>query len=80
MKSHIPRMTFLEGIFSRGDRRLGPVIEKAYKKGALYSSWKDHLKLEPYLEAMEEEGLDSEEFTGAREHDARLPWITFQQE
>ncbi|WP_415713619.1 TIGR03960 family B12-binding radical SAM protein [Maridesulfovibrio sp.] len=74
MKSHIPRMTFLEGIFSRGDRRLGPVIEKAYKKGALYSSWKDHLKLEPYLEAMEEEGLTPEEYTGARDHDARLPW------
>lgn len=74
MKAHIPRMTFLEGIFSRGDRRLAPVIEKAYKNGALYSSWKDHLKLEPYLEAMKEEGLDPEEYTGARDHDARLPW------
>ncbi len=74
LKSHIPRMTFLEGIFSRGDRRLGPVVEKAYKKGALFSSWKDHLNLEPYLEAMAEEGLDPQEYTGARDLEARLPW------
>ncbi|WP_432737811.1 TIGR03960 family B12-binding radical SAM protein [Maridesulfovibrio sp. FT414] len=74
MKSHIPRMTFLEGIFSRGDRRLGPVVEKAYRKGALFSSWKDHLQLEPYLEAMAEEGLDPAEYSGARDLDARLPW------
>lgn len=74
MKSHIPRMTFLEGIFSRGDRRLAPVIQKAYERGALFSSWKDHLNLDPYLEAMEEEGLTPEEYTGARDKDARLPW------
>ncbi|WP_320172533.1 TIGR03960 family B12-binding radical SAM protein [Maridesulfovibrio sp.] len=74
LKSHIPRMTFLEGIFSRGDRRLAPVIEKAYRKGALFSSWKDHLDLEPYLDAMKEEGLTPEEYTGPRDIDARLPW------
>ncbi|CCO23885.1 TIGR03960 family B12-binding radical SAM protein [Maridesulfovibrio hydrothermalis] len=74
LKSHIPRMTFLEGIFSRGDRRLGPVVQKAYERGALFSSWKDHLKLEPYLEAMEEEGLVAEDFLAERAEEDRLPW------
>ncbi|MBU1042086.1 MAG: TIGR03960 family B12-binding radical SAM protein [Proteobacteria bacterium] len=74
LKYHQPEMSFLEGVFSRGDRRLGPVIESAYRKGALFSSWRDHLRLEPYLEALEEHGLTAAEFQAAREENAPLPW------
>jgi len=74
LKYHQPEMSFLEGVFSRGDRRLGPVLETAYRKGALFSSWRDHLRLEPYLEALAEHGLNAEEFQGARDVDAPLPW------
>ncbi len=74
MRFHEPIMTSLEGVFSRGDRRLAKVIELAYAKGALFSSWKDHLKIEPYKEAMEEAGLDWDEFIGARDVDGPLPW------
>ncbi|MDO9630411.1 MAG: B12-binding domain-containing radical SAM protein, partial [Humidesulfovibrio sp.] len=69
-----PEMSYLEGVFSRGDRRLGPVIESAYRKGALFSSWRDHLKLEPYMEALAEHGLTAEEFQAPRDVDAPLPW------
>ena len=74
IKYHEPEMTSLEGVFSRGDRRLADVVEKAYAKGALFSSWKDHLRLEPYREAMDEAGLSWDEFTGPRDVDASLPW------
>ncbi|WP_147821151.1 TIGR03960 family B12-binding radical SAM protein [Salidesulfovibrio onnuriiensis] len=74
LKFHIPEMTFLEGIFSRGDRRLAPVVEKAYAKDALFSSWKDQLAVAPYLEALEECGLTPEEYTGGRDMNAPLPW------
>ena len=74
IKYHEPEMTSLEGVFSRGDRRLAPVVERAYAKGALFSSWKDHLKLEPYREAMEGFGLSWEEYTGPRNQDGVLPW------
>ncbi|MBI5518423.1 MAG: TIGR03960 family B12-binding radical SAM protein [Desulfovibrio sp.] len=74
LKYHQPEMSFLEGVFSRGDRRLGKVLETAYRKGALFSSWKDHLKLEHYLEALAEHGLTPEEFQGPRAVDAPLPW------
>jgi len=74
LKYHQPEMSCLEGVFSRGDRRLGKVIETAYRKGALFSSWKDHLRLEHYLEALAEHGLDPEEFQGPRDVDAPLPW------
>lgn len=74
MRYHEPSMTSLEGVFSRGDRRLSKVVELAYEKGALFSSWKDHLRMEPYREAMEEAGLDWDEYTGPRSTDASLPW------
>ncbi|QGY40858.1 TIGR03960 family B12-binding radical SAM protein [Pseudodesulfovibrio cashew] len=74
MRYHEPAMSSLEGVFSRGDRRLAEVVERAYAKGALFSSWKDHLKLEPYKEAMNEAGLSWDEYTGPRDMDAPLPW------
>jgi radical SAM family uncharacterized protein/radical SAM-linked protein len=74
MRFHEPIMTSLEGVFSRGDRRLAEVIELAYAKGALFSSWKDHLRIEPYKEAMEEAGLDWDEFIGPRDTEGPLPW------
>jgi len=74
LKYHQPEMSFLEGVFSRGDRRLGPVLESAYAKGALFSSWKDFLRLEPFLEALAEHGLSPEEFQAGRDPAATLPW------
>ncbi len=74
LKSHLPRMSLLEGVFSRGDRRLGAVLQSAYEKGAVFSSWKDHLDLAPYAEALAENGLSFEEFLKARDIDADLPW------
>ncbi|AMK11468.1 TIGR03960 family B12-binding radical SAM protein [Pseudodesulfovibrio indicus] len=74
IKYHEPEMTSLEGVFSRGDRRLAEVVELAYRKGALFSSWKDHLRLAPYREAMEEAGLNWDEYIGPRDPDGPLPW------
>lgn len=74
MRWHEPRMSYLEGIFSRGDRDLAPVVMRAYEKGVLFASWNDHMRLEPWLEAMEEEGLDPQAYLAARDMDAPLPW------
>lgn len=74
IRYHEPEMTSLEGVFSRGDRRLSEVVERAYAKGALFSSWKDHLRLAPYREAVEEAGLDWDEYTGPRDPEGPLPW------
>ena len=74
LKWHMPEMSWLEGVFSRGDRRLAPVVRRAYEKGALFTSWKDHLRLEPWREALAEEGLDPESFLAERDVDVPLPW------
>lgn len=74
LKHHIAEMSYLEGVFSRGDRRLGPVLEAAYRKDALFSSWKDEIALPKYLEALAEHGLTADEFLVARDPNGELPW------
>ena len=74
MRWHEPSMSHLEGIFSRGDRRLAAVVEKAYHKGAIFNSWVNGFSLEPWLQAMQECGLSVEQYTGERALDSLLPW------
>ena len=74
LKWHHSHMTWLEGVFSRGDRRLAPALEAAYAKGALFSSWTDHLHLEPWLEAFAETGVDAESYLRERDPAQPLPW------
>ena len=74
MRWHEPAMSHLEGIFSRGDRKLADVVEKAYRKGAIFSSWVDGFSLEPWQEAMRECGLNAADYIGARPLDGPLAW------
>ena len=74
MRWHDPETSFLEGVFSRGDRKLAPVLERAYAKGAVFASWMEHFSLPPWLEAMAEEGLRPEDYQKGIPLDAPLPW------
>ena len=68
------RMSQVEGMLSRGDSRLGLVIHSAYKKGEIFSSWGsefDHVK---WAKALEENGLNIEEYLRNRDLDEKLPW------
>ena len=74
LKHHEPEMSFLEGVFSRAGRELGPVVLSAYRKGAIFTSWRDKLSLPQWLEALEENGLDPAIFFQAKDLDAPMPW------
>jgi radical SAM family uncharacterized protein/radical SAM-linked protein len=74
LRWHVPEMSLLEGIFSRGDRRLAGVLERAYRKGAVFADWVDGFSLDPWLEAMAECGLDPEDYLRARAGEEVLPW------
>jgi radical SAM family uncharacterized protein/radical SAM-linked protein len=74
MRWHEPRMTWLEGLFSRGGRDLAPVVERAYRLGALFSGWVDKLELAPWEQAFEECGQDPQALLAARDMDAPQPW------
>jgi|GEM_PF-6836031 len=74
LRWHEPRMSYLEGVFSRAGRELSGVVERAYVKGALFTAWEDQLDLDKWLEALAEEGLDAQHYLAARDPEAELPW------
>lgn len=68
-------LTALEGFLARGDRKVGEVIYKAYKKGCMFDSWSEYFHYDRWLEAMDECGIDASFYTGrTREYDEILPW------
>jgi len=75
LKWHDPKATLVEGIASRGDRRLGPVIEQVWRRGGVFQEWSEHFNLSLWEEAMAEHGLSSDWYAHRhRSQDEVLPW------
>ncbi len=72
---HNTDMSFLEGVFARGDRRLSRVIETAWRKGCKLDGWDECFRLEDWMKSFEECGIDPA-FYASRERslDEILPW------
>ena len=66
--------TWLEGVFSRGDRRLAPVLLEAHRRGCRLDAWSEHLRLEPWREAFQAAGVDPDFYLRERPLDELLPW------
>ncbi len=72
---HEADVTVLEGILARGDRRIGPAIQRAYEKGCLFDSWSEWFQNERWLEAFAECGTDMDFYTTReRALDEIFPW------
>ena len=72
---HDPQATFVEGIASRGDRRIGRVIERVWRAGGTFQEWSEHFDFSLWIDAMAAEGLDPEWFvTRHRTIEEVLPW------
>ncbi|MBA7544160.1 hypothetical protein ES705_36508 [subsurface metagenome] len=70
-----PKVSLLEAVLSRGDRRLGKVIHRAWQLGSTFDAWSEHFKYENWLRAFAEAELDPS-FYAHRERplDEPLPW------
>jgi radical SAM family uncharacterized protein len=72
---HGSRSSLWEAVLARGDRRLGPVIYKAFRQGCEFDAWDDHFNFGQYMSCMEEEGLSVEFYANRRRpFDEVLPW------
>ncbi len=72
---HENKTSFLEGVFARGDRRLGAVIESAYKKGCRFDGWDECFNMELWLEAFDECGVEPEFYANRkRDFNEVTPW------
>jgi radical SAM family uncharacterized protein len=75
LKWHDPKATLAEGIASRGDRRLGPVIEDVWRHGGIFQEWSEHFDLSLWEDAMARHGLSVDWFVYRhRAEDEVLPW------
>jgi radical SAM family uncharacterized protein len=72
---HPVETSMLEGLLSRGDRRVAEVVELAWRRGARLDSWMEHIRPELWWQCARECGLDCDEVIHKPcEIGDRLPW------
>ena len=72
---HSPQQGFIEAALSRGDRKIGDVIETAWRSGSRMDSWSEHFSFETWIEAFKECSLDPGNYASRkRTEDEKLPW------
>ncbi|GAA3966912.1 TIGR03960 family B12-binding radical SAM protein [Thermobifida alba] len=79
LRYHEGKPSIIEGLLSRGDRRLGRVVERVWREGGRFDGWSEHFSYERWMDAAEavlaDEPVDVDWYT-VRERDADevLPW------
>jgi radical SAM superfamily enzyme YgiQ (UPF0313 family) len=75
VKCHDIETSLLEGVLSRGDRRIGEAIELAWQRGARLDSWREQMDADRWWQALYDVGLDAEQILHQPYEVAdRLPW------
>jgi len=70
-----PEISLLEAALSRGDRRLGRVIYRAWELGSTFDAWSEHFNYGNWIRAFEDSGLDPGFYARRqRSLDEILPW------
>ncbi len=75
LNCHDIELSFLEGVFSRGDRRLGQVLLAAHQLGCKFDSWHEHFAYDKWLQAFAQAGIDPASYAErCFAEDELLPW------
>ncbi|MBI2395347.1 MAG: TIGR03960 family B12-binding radical SAM protein [Deltaproteobacteria bacterium] len=74
LKTHDAPGSVLEGVLARGDRKVGEAVLLAYRRGAKFDSWEEHLDLARWQQAFADAGVDMQRYVGTIPLSARLPW------
>ncbi|HEY5975800.1 MAG TPA: TIGR03960 family B12-binding radical SAM protein [Geobacteraceae bacterium] len=73
-KWHDAPLSIMEGVFARGDRRLGAVLREAVARGCRFDGWSEHFNFRRWQEAFVAVGMDPHFYLRRREPDELLPW------
>lgn len=72
---HDPKLSYLEAVFARGDRKLSKALIKAWEKGCKFDGWGDKFDYKKWIEVFEETNISHEFYTvRERSFDEILPW------
>lgn len=74
-KWHDPETSYIEAVLSRGDRRIGAVLEEVWKNGGVMQSWGEQFKLSLWEDAMQAADINGADYAyRERGADEVLPW------
>lgn len=73
-KWHDAPLSVIEGVFARGDRRLGKVLLTALKLGCRFDSWGDHFSFSAWQKAFASHNIDPRFYLRRRDIAETLPW------
>jgi radical SAM family uncharacterized protein/radical SAM-linked protein len=74
VKWHDARMSLLEGLFSRGDEKIGDLLLRAWQKGCRFDGWSEILRFDLWQEAIRETGINVDDYLRERATTETLPW------
>jgi radical SAM-linked protein len=74
VKWHDARMSLLEGLFSRGDEKIGDLLLCAYRKGCRFDGWSEIFRFDLWQEAIRETGINIDNYLRERAVTESLPW------
>ena len=72
---HDPQTSYIEATLSRGDRRIGKVIENVWRAGGRLEAWSDYFSFERWMKAFDDADVDPTFYAHReREKDEIMPW------
>ncbi len=72
---HDPQTSYIEATLSRGDRRIGSVIENVWRAGGRLEAWSDYFSFERWMKAFDDAGVDPAFYAHReRDRDEVMPW------
>jgi radical SAM family uncharacterized protein/radical SAM-linked protein len=71
---HDAQMSYLEGVFARGNRQVGRLLEQAHTLGCTFDGWGEHFDFRKWQEAAERSGVDMDAYLRRRDLKETLPW------
>jgi len=74
LKWHEAQLSVMEGVFARGDRRLGKVIQRAVELGCRFDGWREQFNFELWQQAFTDCGIEPEFYLRQRQLEETLPW------
>ncbi len=69
-----PRVSKLEGVLARGDRRLNDVILEIWEQGARLEGWSEEIDCDLWFEVLEKKGLSPQKYLKNYDVNSPLPW------
>ena len=72
---HDAKTSYLEAVLARGDRRLGAVLEEAFRRGVNLDAWSEHFDFDAWMDVFREKGLQPDFYACRRRSaDEIFPW------